>query len=613
MILSMITMAPQLSASVIRQGKARVFRVLLIIGNQWDDPASYVVNKPSPTGEYSGYDATPEVAGSLDFHHIAMLLKSWAIPFDIVRLDQQWLDRYIFLDIHGSPKYGTIIWDVNISGELLKQDYSIVGEMVKEYGTGIIAISDRIAQPEIQDILGLKYTGSWESNSLLTTYGSHFITKGITSPLMADSGVVAHMQRQQAELLGGTVAIMKQGNLPQVTVKSYPSGAHAVWIGNDHSWLFSFQGMRTILLRAITWTIGYNLYKTWENDALLVIDDPGGSANIWLEHWHYPELTEEIIDRYLIEPLKKHNAVLNVNFIPAFVNDQKRMLEPTWNESFTDVFGTRQDYISSKRGYDKGVKSGVFTVMSHGLTHMQPDLFSDPGWYGSAPDKERAEVGWYREFGDTRRKEEIPASEQLWRLKTSKEWLKEQFGIAPLAFTPGGLGTSVTYFSNTAKLAGEAGYGWYGWEYGYLGKDLAFTGWKFFGTPESPLIVPAPPDGHDFGITRQPDKFASVFERYPGKRFISIDEFIGYIHSANSGVFDPESATLSFVIDYDPVYCRYFHGHGSTWHLEISDWLLEEGWKFSSVEEDGKSSTGQIDRISLAPGTGEHKIRIIFK
>jgi hypothetical protein len=542
-----------------------------------------------------------------------MLLKSWAIPFDIVRLDQQWLDRYIFLNMQGSPKYGTIIWDVNKSDKLLPQDFSIVEEMVKDYGIGIIAISDRVSQPEIQSILGLKYKGNWESNSVLKTRGNHFITEGLSSPFVIDTGIVAHMQRQQAELLDGTLTIVDQGSVPQVTVRTYPSGSHTVWIGNDHNYLFSFQGMRTLLRKAITWTIGFNLYKTWENDAIMIMDDPGGSANNWLEHWHYPELSDDIIEKYLIAPLLKHKAILNINFVPAFVNDQKQKLEPSWNESFTDAFGTKQDYISSKRGYDKGVKSGVFEVLSHGLTHMQPDLFSDPGWYGSALDMERSEVGWYREFGDTRRKKEIPPAEQLWRMKTSREWLAEQFGTPPLAFTPGGLGTSVSYFCNTAKLAGEAGYGWYGWEYGYLGKDMAFTGWKFFGTSESPLIIGAPPDAHDFGISRQPEEFASVFEKYPGKRFISINEFIGYLHADNSGFFDPDGKTLSIGVRYDSLYCCYFQNHGSIWHLELSDWLLNEAGKISSVTTDGKVSAGQATDISMSPGTGRHNIRVVFR
>ena len=593
-------------------GKLKPFSVLVVIGDQWKDPASYMVEMPKPTGEYSGYDAAPEVNGDCDFHHLVILLKSWGIPFDIVRLDQQLLDRYMFLDINNNPKYGTIIWDVNQPDNLMPQNYSIVSEMVKEFGIGLIAISDRISQPEIQDILGLIYKGSWESTAPLKTKGKHYINEGLSSPFLIDSGIAGHLQRQQAEVLKGTVTIVEQGTHPQVTLKEYPSGGHAVWIGNDHNYFFYFQKMRTILRRAITWTIGYNLYKTWDNDLIMIMDDPGGSSNNWLEHWQYPVLTEEIITKYLIDPLVRHNAVLNINFVPAFVNDEKRRLEPTWNESFVDQFGTKQDYVSSKRGYDKGVKLGVFTVMSHGLTHLQPDLVSDPGWYGSSLDKERSEVGWYREFGDTRRKKEIPPAEQLWRMKTSKEWLTEQFGATPLEFCAGGLGTSISYFNNTAKLAGEAGYGWCGWESGYLGKDMVITGWKFFGTSESPLLVPSLPDAHDFGIVREPEKFAEIFDLYPKGRFMSMNEFIGYLHAENYGKWNSTKDKLSISIDYDPQYCQYFETNTSSWNLEFSDWLEKDLGKPSSVTIDGKTVKISDGKIEIPKGIGKHSIEISF-
>jgi hypothetical protein len=593
--------------------RLKPFNVLVIIGDQWKDPASYLIEVPQPTGEYSGYDAAPEVDGDSDFHHLVILLKSWGIPFDIVRLDQQLLDRYMFLDMYNKPKYGTVIWDVNPTDNLLPQDYSIVTEMVKEYGIGLIAISDRIIQPEIQDILGLKYNGSWESTAPIITKGKHFITEGLSSPFVIDKGITGHLQRQQAEVLEGTVTIVEQGSYPQVTLKEYPSGAHVVWLGSDHNYLFYFQKMRTILRRSLTWTIGYNIYKTWDNDLIMIMDDPGGSTNNWLEHWQYPVLTEELITKYLIDPLVKHNAVLNINFVPAFVNDTRRRLEPTWNENFVDKFGAKQDYVSSKRGYDKGVGLGVFTVMSHGLTHMQPDLVSDPGWYGSSLDKERSEVGWYREFGDTRRKKEIPPAEQLWRMKISKEWLTEQFGVTPLQFCPGGLGTSVSYFNNTAKLAGEAGYGWCGWETGYLGKDMVITGWKFFGTSESPLLVPSLPDAHDFGITREPEKFAEIFDIYPNGRFMSMNEFIGYLHAKNSGNWNSSGKQLTLAIDYDPYYCQFFETNTSIWNLEFADWLEKGHGKPSSAKVNGKAVKLQSGKIEIPKGIGKHKIEISFK
>jgi hypothetical protein len=288
------------------------------------------------------------------------------------------------------------------------------------------------------------------------------------------------------------------------------------------------------------------------------------------------------------------------------------MIEPTWKNSFTDGFGTKQDYVSSKKGYDKGIILGVFEVMCHGLTHMQPDLVSNPGWYGTPTDGEKSEVGWYREFGDTRRKGEIPAAEQLWRMNTAITWLTEQFGVVPLEFCPGGLGTSVSYINNTAKLAGKAGFGWNGWESGYLGNDMVINGWKFFGTLESPLIIGAPPDYHDFGISRSPEMFTTIFDKYPKGRFININEFIGYIHSGNSGKWNNENKLLSITVDYDPHYCRYFEKHESYWNLEISDWISKSNVNTPEIKVDGITGKGSYDRIKVPQGAGKHEILIKF-
>ncbi len=92
---------------------AKPFRVLVVIGDQWKDPASFMVERAAPTGEYSGYFKYPEVYGENDFHQLMILMKSWGIPFDVVRLDQQFLQESMFTDMYGDPMYGTIIWDVN--------------------------------------------------------------------------------------------------------------------------------------------------------------------------------------------------------------------------------------------------------------------------------------------------------------------------------------------------------------------------------------------------------------------------------------------------------------------------------------------------------------------
>jgi len=175
----------------------RPFRVAVIIGDQWDDPMSYMVKAPESTGDYSGYGDQPEVEGPMEFHHLMIMLKSWAVPFDVIRLDQQFLDRNMFLCASGEPKYGTIIWDVNQSERLLDPDYSIIHEMVEKYGTGLIALSDRISQPEIQSLLGIRYIGSWLSRNPFEAAGRHFITEGLNPVFNIDEG---HWGKDQANL-----------------------------------------------------------------------------------------------------------------------------------------------------------------------------------------------------------------------------------------------------------------------------------------------------------------------------------------------------------------------------------------------------------------------------
>jgi hypothetical protein len=597
------------------------FRLAVIIGTQWEDPASYMVTLPKTLEEYSGYFTFPLVPGQVDFHHLMVLLKSWGIPFDVIRLDQQFLDRHMFINMDGSPAYGTIIWDVNKSDQLLHPDYSIIQEMVQDYGIGLIALSDRIFPSEIQSLLGLKYIGSWESNNAMKITGEHYLTKKLNSTFKIDEingtyyGQGSHMKRQQVEVLNGTVTLVRQGNYPQATAKVLPSGAHTVWIGNDPGNMFLFQDIRTLLRQAITWTIGYNLYKTWDNELIMIMDDPGGAQNVYLDHWHYPELTEDIIDKYLIKPLQEHQAILNINFVPAFVNESKKRLEPSWTQNFVDEFGTKQDYISAKKGFDKGVEAGVFEVMCHGLTHMQPDLASSPGWYGTPLDQEKSEVGWYREFGDTRRHKEIPAAEQLWRMKTAKKWITKQFGVVPLEFCAGGNGVSLSYNNNTFKLAGEAGFGWAGWTQGYLAKDMIIVNWEFMGTSDSPSIIQAPPNAHDFGITTNPEAFAEIFSQYPESRFIGMNEFIAYLHAGNAGYWNTDKMQLTLTLDYDPHYCMHFNDHPSSWTLEMSDWLVKEMGKISGIKVDGKEipTSSSLSIVAVPPGTEKHQIVIQFK
>jgi hypothetical protein len=77
------------------------YRFLLVVSNQWNDPASYLVE------------------GSDEFRTLTSLLKNWGLPFDILRLDQQNFDRYHLFDREALPRYSTIIWDADPAGILI--------------------------------------------------------------------------------------------------------------------------------------------------------------------------------------------------------------------------------------------------------------------------------------------------------------------------------------------------------------------------------------------------------------------------------------------------------------------------------------------------------------
>jgi hypothetical protein len=111
-------------------------RVLLVISDQWKDPSSYLV------------------ADGGEFQTIVTLFKSWGIPFDILRLDQQVMDPNQFAGMHGKPRYGAILWDADTTGHILPQDFGVLAEAV-----------EKMVSPSLRLGIGLMRTpcsNSWE-------------------------------------------------------------------------------------------------------------------------------------------------------------------------------------------------------------------------------------------------------------------------------------------------------------------------------------------------------------------------------------------------------------------------------------------------------------------
>jgi hypothetical protein len=71
-----------LTAGESDQPGRRPYRVLVIVGDQWNDPGSYNIDGQ---GRYGGRTRESDK----DFRDVITMLKIWGIPFDILRLDQQ--------------------------------------------------------------------------------------------------------------------------------------------------------------------------------------------------------------------------------------------------------------------------------------------------------------------------------------------------------------------------------------------------------------------------------------------------------------------------------------------------------------------------------------------
>lgn len=592
----------------------RPARVLLVIGDQWDDPSGFLVREGN------------------EFHELVSLLKTWGIPFDIARLDQQRLDRKDFVGFDGKALYGAILWDADLRA-FPEQDLKCLSEAVEHWNIGLVALSNRIDHPVLESLLGLRYRGYYTNDApIVPVLPDAYLLKGLPNPLdtnddprieltargVMDAKVPWQIGDTKKRVLVDSVSarvLATQGGVPQLTEREVRPGVRAIWIGGDYLEFLHYQALRTVLRRALAAAVGYQLYRDWSQQVILEMDDMGSAQNAWLESWHYPTLTQGQIEKNLIAPLEQNHAVLELNVCPGYVDRNLHTIVPSFQQIFTDEFGVRQDYVSTKRGIEEGLKRGVFEIQSHGWTHMQPDLDSPPGpWWDAGLYEEKAEVGWYREFGDTRRDKEIPATVQLLHLERSKEWLIKDFGLEPLSFVAGGNGISDSLPNNTTALAARAGYGLFG---DYIGPDLAIEallgysrmgGTEFGGTADAPLIVWAPPDAHDRGISLHPEGFPKIFTQLRGRHFLRMNEYIAYLHA---GVSNRGEEGSEIVLSYDGHYCRFFRDHGSKWEIAAPGAsgarnVVVDGKPQEVLFQDGNGA------VTVPPGLGEHTI-LLFR
>lgn len=603
----------------------RPYRVLVIVGDQWNDPGSYRIDEQTQLSGRKG-------ESNKDFRDVITMLKIWGIPFDILRLDQQRLQINRFLNGIAQPNYSCFIWMANKDClEGFSANYKIVRRAVEEYGISLIALFDHVAAPELSDVLGVDCQGvsdrtSRNTNVSLKISREHFITDGAVRRIVnADTQSELHVVRCTAR--PDTIVLGTIGKYPQLVVRDVSDETKAVWIGGGRNWFGRYPVMRQLFRKALVYTIGYGLFNdNFENAFIFIMDDMGASEHAYSLRWHYPTPSREEIIKYLVGPLEKYGFVMVQNVTPGYANPVTRMVENPWTiDKFTDPFGNVQDYGSTKEGLDEGLRRGVFEIQAHRVwTHMNWDLDSTPGpWWDAPIDGERAHSDWYQETYDDRRNRPVPSNDMLFLYRVGCDAVKRQFGVTPLAVTirPG---TSLEH--DNGRLAAIAGYGVGRWH--YIGTDYTIQ----FSIPQ---ICPEQFSCHDLDLVKKSKSEITTsiknlrqiptselltakvvgerridlrksdwIESNKNKRWMGYNEYCAYIHS-NIDIVPANG--LKIILNYDPHYCTHFASNPSTWTLELSERYIKRLGTKVSFSLDGITkllSLSQKQSIEVTRGIG---------
>lgn len=554
----------------------RPYRALLVV-DHWSDPASILVDHEKD-----------------HFQPVAALLKAWTVPFDILRLDQQHLDNTYLVDRLGHPRYGTVIWAAD-SSSYAEQNLGALAEAV-EGGTSLLVAGSRFLNGTLERLLGLKFKAPYSATDPLRVTQPHFITRELASHKMDPLDTSWNFTTRLWVEPRGAKVLIAQSVHPVLTLNSPGPQTAAIWLGAPNlAELRDSPYWRELFLRSLVWSLGYLVQPNadYSSRVEVEIDDWGTSDKGYLSYWRYQEPNEKSLRENLIAPLQKRGGVVAANVITGYVDRKTERIVSPWTQKFTDAFGVEQDYASTERGLKAAVEAGVLEIQSHGWTHMQPDLESPPGpWWTADLAGEASAGGWYTEFADPVRGKESPAIVQLFRLKRSLEYLREDFGQRPLELRPGGGTWSKSQFNNTGRVAAQAGFGLYHAEpdfYYYLDRDLVLdmtgisphftTSFDRLDALHAQMSRPHP-DGpvmmlfHDRDIALQPDFVDRLLALlYPAYRTLSVNEYIGYLHARiESGT----AGDWQLTFDFDEPYCQYFAKHPSSWRLLLSDTLRDQ-------------------------------------
>ncbi len=578
-----------------------------------------------------------------DCGDLAGLLTLWGVPYDVLRLDTHAMTLADFVDRHGQPRYGTIVWTAREQAEhpWQRQDYRIVAEAVRRYHLGLIAVGNKLKEAPLQELTGLRLEGfDAIEQRVAISAAPHFLTRGLAGTTVSAKHAFPDGGPQVTVTAPDVTVLANAGRWPQLTARTLDAASRirVVWIGGDPDEVFhAVPAFITLFRRALVWTQGYACYKDYGRAVVLRMDDPGTAQSAFLPGWDFPQLTPSQIDHALIAPLQAHHAFLGVGYCAGYPWRPTREIRPSATLDYVDPRGNRQNLRASAEGWRHGVQAGVLEMHSHGLTHMTPDLDTAPDdgkiWWDGDAAHEWPDERWYREFYDMRRDREVDAATQRARLHTAAAWIDDAFGKRPLIFIPGGHAISGDWFTGgeedgvftpphiaetyTYLQAAREGYGLaLDTSAHYLDRRrvVALTACSA-NEPEDNWArgVPAVLLFHDNDVVHDADYLANLLDRLDDgrTRFLSMDEWTGYLHArlavsaGNNG--------LRLTIAGDRPFDRFFATHPAQWTLQLCDELRAE-LQATRLVIDGKATPlnalPECLPIVCSPGARTHTITL---
>lgn len=611
--------AAALGAQIPKPLHVRPYKVLVVV-DHWQDPSSVVVERR---------DA---------FQPVVALLKAWSVPFDIFRLDQQFLDGTYLFARSGRIRYGVVIWLADPSS-YPSQDLASLEDAVRQ-GTSVIFMHSRFLNPTLEKITGLHFKSIYTATDPFQVSHQGFITRGLTPLKLSTLSRLHHYSERMWVQPEGAQVLISQGRYPVLTIRRSVGGGSAIWMGLTSLGELHNPYWRTLFLRSLVWSMGYLVRPgvSYSKSYMLLEDDWGDMSKTFLTYWRYQEPGEQEIKEDLVAPLEQHHAVIGADICPGFLDRKTRRVVVPWKLKFTDRFGVLQNYRSTYRGLNDAIAAGVMEVESHGWTHMIPDLESPPGpWWDADPDGLGSADGWWQEFGDPLRKREVPAIAQRFYLTRSLHELIRDFNRRPLLeMVPGG-SWSKSYANNSFRVAAHVGYGIYSINsaFVYMDQNLVvhlgaiapgITDAYDRPFPEAQDLPPHP-DGplvilsHDRDISLSPnhDFMNRLFASLPaGYKNLAPNEYIGFLHTPIHSFSSSNAWDIAFA--FDTPYTQYFAEHASIWQLWIAEPILAQMKPFPalSVSIDGKPGTRLTTReldsgrllIHVPAGRGSHVWRL---